>query len=64
MDVRGALGMSPEVLCGFQSIRLRLALDTDASEEQLATLMSLTERYCAVYQTLTHPPAMSVSRGS
>jgi uncharacterized OsmC-like protein len=62
LDVRGTLGMSKEVPVGFQSIRLRFTLDTDASNEQLATLQRLTERYCVIYQTLAHPPAIAVSR--
>ena len=62
LDFRGTLGVSKEVPVGFQNIRLQFTLDTDASEEQLATLMRLTERYCVVYQTLAHPPAMVVKR--
>ena len=46
---------------GFQDIRLRFDLDANASEEQLATLVRLTERYCLVLQTLRRPPAISVS---
>lgn len=61
LDFRGTLGVSKEALVGFQSIRLQLLLDTDASEEQLATLMRLTERYCVVYQTLKNPPPISVT---
>ena len=62
LDFRGTLGVSKEVPVGFQNIRLQFTLDTDASEEQLATLMRLTERYCVVYQTLAHPPALAVTR--
>lgn len=62
LDFRGTLGLSKEVPVGFQNIRLQFTLDTDASEEQLATLLRLTERYCVVYQTLAHPPALSVTR--
>jgi uncharacterized OsmC-like protein len=62
LDFRGTLGVSKEVPVGFQNIRLQFTLDTDASEEQLATLLKLTERYCVVYQTLAHPPALTVSR--
>jgi len=40
----------------------KFTLDTDASEEQLATLLRLTERYCVVFQTLSHPPALAVTR--
>ncbi len=62
LDFRGTLGLSKEIPVGFQSIRLQFTLDTDASEEQLATLLRLTERYCVVYQTLAHPPALTVTR--
>jgi len=64
LDVRGTLGVAKEVPVGFQNIRLQFTLDTDASEEQLATLLRLTERYCVVYQTLAKPPALAVSRKS
>ncbi len=64
LDFRGTLGVSKEVPVGFQAIRLKLLLDTDASEEQLATLLRLTERYCVIYQTLKNPPPMSVGRSA
>lgn len=62
LDFRGTLGVSKDVPVGFQAIRLRFVLDTDASEEQLATLLRLTERYCVVYQTIARAPTMSVER--
>src|ERR1700758_5346200 len=52
LDFRGTLGVSKEVPVGFKNIRLRFELDTNATEEQIATLIKLTERYCVVYQTL------------
>ena len=52
LDVRGTLGVSKEVPVGLQRIQLRVSLETDASDDQLATLLRLTERYCVVYQTL------------
>ena len=60
IDFRGTLGVSKEVPVGFQKIRLEFELDTDANEEQLATLIRLTERYCVVYQTLNRPPGIEV----
>jgi uncharacterized OsmC-like protein len=62
LDFRGTLGVSKEVPVGFQNIRLQFTLDTDASEEQLANLLRLTERYCVVYQTLARPPVLAVTR--
>ena len=61
LDFRGTLAVSKEVPVGFQQIRLRFDLDTDATEEQLATLLRLTERYCVVYQTLNQPPKIDIS---
>jgi len=60
LDFRGTLGISKDVPVGFKEIRLNFDLDTDANEEQLATLIRLTERYCVVYQTLRHPASISV----
>jgi len=61
LDFRGTLGVSKDVPVGFEQIRLQFDLDTDAGEEQLATLLRLTERYCVVYQTLNHPAKIDVS---
>ena len=63
LDFRGTLGVSKEASVGFKDIRLRFELDTNASEEQQATLIRLTERYCVVLQTLRQPPAISISAG-
>ena len=60
LDFRGTLGVAKDAPVGFQAIRLKIALDTDASDEQLATLVRLTERYCVVYQTLMHTPQISI----
>jgi uncharacterized OsmC-like protein len=62
LDFRGTLGVSKEVPVGFQRIRLRFDLETDASEEQLSSLVRLTERYCVILQTLRRPPDIDVSR--
>jgi uncharacterized OsmC-like protein len=61
LDFRGTLGISKEIPVGFQRIRLQFHLATDATEDQLATLLRLTERYCVVYQTLHHSPDLNVS---
>ena len=61
LDFRGTLAVSKDAPVGFRSIRLSYDLDTDASDEQLQTLIRLTERYCVVYQTLAHPAQLSIS---
>ncbi len=53
LDFRGTLGVSKDVPVGFKSIRLNFFIDADVSDEQLASLSKLTERYCVVYQTLS-----------
>ena len=64
LDFRGTLGVAKDAPVGFQAIRLKFTLDTDAPEDQLATLLRLTERYCVVFQTLAHPPQLAVMRES
>jgi uncharacterized OsmC-like protein len=61
LDFRGTLGVSKDVPVGFTAISLRFDLDTDASAEQRANLLRLTERYCVVYQTLKNSPVLSAS---
>jgi uncharacterized OsmC-like protein len=61
LDFRGTLGVAKDVPVGFAQIRLHFDLDTDATEEQIASLLRLTERYCVIYQTLTHPPKIDIS---
>jgi uncharacterized OsmC-like protein len=58
LDFRGTLGVDRQAPVGFASIALRFDLDAPtADEEQLGTLLKLTERYCVVLQTLRSPPA-------
>jgi len=66
LDFRGTLAVDREAPVGFRSIRLVFELEHDLDDEQLATLMKLTERYCVVYQTLTGgtPVDVVVSRSS
>ena len=61
LDFRGTLGVAKDAPVGFQRIRLHFDLETAASEDQLSTLIRLTERYCVVYQTLRQPPTLTVS---
>ncbi len=61
LDFRGTLAVDRDAPVGFRTIRLDFDLDTAASEEELATLLKLTERYCVVFQTLSTPPELSAS---
>jgi uncharacterized OsmC-like protein len=61
LDFRGTLSVDRDAPVGFRSIRLAFELDTDADEDELATLLKLTERYCVVFQTITGSPALSTT---
>jgi len=60
LDFRGTLAVDKTAPVGFRTIRLKFDLDSDASPEQLASLIKLTERYCVVYQTLAKPAKISI----
>jgi uncharacterized OsmC-like protein len=60
LDFRGTLGVDKEAPVGFGAIRLAFDLDTDAPQDKIDQLLKLTERYCVVFQTLNHKPALSV----
>ena len=60
-DFRGTLGISKDVPVGVTDIRLRFEVDSDASDEQLATLLRQTERFCVIYQTLRIPPRLETT---
>ena len=64
LDFRGTLAVDKTTPVGFQNIRLNFDLDSDATPEQLASLLKLTERYCVVYQSLTNAPTISISSSS
>jgi len=64
LDFRGTLAVAKDAPVGFTSIRLRFALDSGATQDQLDTLIRLTERYCVVYQTLAVPATLSVERSA
>ena len=61
LDFRGTLGVAKDAPVGFRDIRLAFEIDGDLSEDQKATLLKLTERYCVVYQSLRQPPPVAVT---
>jgi uncharacterized OsmC-like protein len=60
LDWRGTMSVDKDVPVGFKEVRLRFELDSDATDDELATLQRLTERFCVVFQTLATPPALTV----
>jgi len=61
LDFKGTLGVEKEAPVGFRDIRLSFVVDGDLTDEQLAKLVRLTERYCVVYQTLKSAPPVAVT---
>ena len=61
LDFRGTLGVDRDAPVGFRAIRLFFELEGNISEEQRASLLKLTERYCIVYQTLKSAPSITVT---
>ncbi len=61
LDFRGTLSVAKDAPVGFSSIRLRVDLAEEVTDEQRALLAKLTERFCVVFQTLATPPALSVA---
>jgi uncharacterized OsmC-like protein len=61
LDFRGTLGVAKDAPVGFREIRLNFDIDSDASPEQIETLLKLTERYCVVFQTLNKRPELKLS---
>ena len=61
LDFRGTLGVAKDAPVGFSAIRLAFALETDAPQDKVDTLLRLTERYCVVLQTLSHSPSLTAT---
>jgi uncharacterized OsmC-like protein len=62
LDFRGTLAVDRDAAVGFREIALRFDLDApQAGEQELATLLKLTERYCVVAQTLRAGAPLSFS---
>lgn len=63
LDFRGTLAVDKEAPVGFREIRLHFDLECEADEEQMASLLKLTERFCVVYQTIRQGPEVRISLG-
>ncbi len=61
LDFRGTLGLAEDVPVGFEEIRLRFEIESDADSETLRKIVSVTERYCVVLQTIRTAPRVVVS---
>jgi uncharacterized OsmC-like protein len=61
LDLRGFLGLSPDVKVGYENIRVHFKIDADVSEEQKEELVEMAQKYSLVFNTVTNPTPVSVS---
>ncbi len=55
-DLRGFLGLDPEIRKGFNGIRVKFKVKSDASEEQLRAL----SQFSPVFDIITNPTPVSI----
>ena len=61
-DARGTLGVERAAPVGVGQVDVEITATTDASEETIERLLTTTERYCVVGQSLAAPPRLSFQR--
>lgn len=61
LDFRGTLGVAKGAPVGFKEIRLTFETESDADTATMNKVISVTERYCVVLQTIRTAPPIVVS---
>jgi uncharacterized OsmC-like protein len=61
LDLRGFLGLAPNVRKGYQGIRLKIRIKADISDEQFQELISLGPNFSPVYDSVTNGVPIAVS---
>jgi uncharacterized OsmC-like protein len=64
IDVRGVLGIDPEVRKGFSNVRVDFDVRADADQDTVDALVASATKYSAVFDMLSNPTdvAINVSR--
>ncbi len=62
IDVRGVLGIDPDVRKGFSSVTIDFDIDADASPEEMDALVAGGTKYSAVFDMLVNPTSVEVTR--
>lgn len=60
MDVRGILGIDPDVRNGFGSVEVEVDLEGDADQAALEALVAASANRSAVFDTITSPTQVAV----
>lgn len=61
MDIAGILGIDADVRNGFSAIRVSFEIDADASADDIAAVVSQSQRRSAVFDIITNPSNVHVS---
>ena len=60
IDLRGFMGISPDVKVGYEQIRVYFKIDADISNDQKEELVRMGQKYSPVFNTIVNPTAVSV----
>lgn len=60
IDLRGTLGIDPDVRNGFSEVRVTYSIDADASDEDIRALVAQSQKRSPVFDALTNPCVVSV----
>jgi uncharacterized OsmC-like protein len=60
MDIRGILGVDPDVRNGFNHIKVTYQIDADASPDDIKALVAQSQKRSAVYDIVTNPTSVTV----
>ncbi len=61
IDLRGFLGLSPDVKVGYENIRVYFKIDADVSDEQKEELIKMAQKYSPVFNTVSNPTPVWVN---
>jgi uncharacterized OsmC-like protein len=61
MDIQGILGVDADVRNGFDDIKVKFAIDADASREDIEALVAQSQKRSAVFDILTSPTNVTVT---
>ena len=62
IDVRGVLGIDPDIRKGFSNVDVQFDVDADCDDDQKDALVAAATKYSAVFDMLANPTEVSVSR--
>jgi uncharacterized OsmC-like protein len=64
MDLRGLLGLDPDVSPSYEEIRIRLHVEADCSDEELEDLLATAKAHSPVCNTVCRPVPVVIERAA